>query len=235
MPAGPPICALRASARPTSDSGFSGWPTPNAGPQNDTDSLWQDRRERLAKQYGNNGFGLTLGMAVTLAGWQTPTVADAKDSQYTYSRGNHGDVFLKLPGQALLAGWSTPTSRDHKDTAPLSPRPDGTPRHDQLPRQAFLTGWNTPRATDGSHGGPNQSGGALPHDASLTRGSTPLLSSAPPRPMVDADGAAYRLNPKFSLWLQGYPATWGDFAAPVTPSSRKSRSSSSPRGSRRGD
>jgi hypothetical protein len=29
MPAGLPICALRASARPISDSGFIGWPTPN--------------------------------------------------------------------------------------------------------------------------------------------------------------------------------------------------------------
>ena len=29
MKSGPPICALRASARRTSDSGFTGWPTPN--------------------------------------------------------------------------------------------------------------------------------------------------------------------------------------------------------------
>ena len=39
MPAGPAICRLRASARPTSGSAStslpSGWPTPNAGPQND--------------------------------------------------------------------------------------------------------------------------------------------------------------------------------------------------------
>jgi hypothetical protein len=31
MPAGPPICALRASGRRTSGNGYSGWPTPMAG------------------------------------------------------------------------------------------------------------------------------------------------------------------------------------------------------------
>lgn len=36
-----------------------------------------------------------------------------------------------------------------------------------------LTGWNTPRATDGTNGGPNQSGGALPADAALTGWATP--------------------------------------------------------------
>lgn len=123
MPAGPPICALRASARPISGSGFSGWPT--------------------------------------------PTVNDAKDSQYAYSRGNHDAVVLKLPGQARLA-----------------------------------------------------------------LGLTLERSFACPTQMGNAAGGALRLNPKFSLWLQGYPATWADCAAPVTRSSRKSRLSSSAPGSR---
>jgi hypothetical protein len=43
------------------------WPTPNSGPQNDNDSTWQQRRENAAKRHGNNGFGLTLGQAVTLS------------------------------------------------------------------------------------------------------------------------------------------------------------------------
>jgi hypothetical protein len=37
MPSGPPICALRASGRHKSDSGFIGWPTPRSsdrGPRN---------------------------------------------------------------------------------------------------------------------------------------------------------------------------------------------------------
>jgi hypothetical protein len=44
------------------------WPTPNAGPQNDTDTKWQDRRAELKAEHKNgNGFGLTLGMAASLA------------------------------------------------------------------------------------------------------------------------------------------------------------------------
>ena len=46
----------------------SGWPTPNAGPQNDTDTKWQERRARIkAEKKNGNGFGITLGMAAQLA------------------------------------------------------------------------------------------------------------------------------------------------------------------------
>jgi hypothetical protein len=38
--------------------------------------------------------------------------------------------------------------------------------------QAWV-GWNTPRATDGSNGGPNQAGGALPEDAAIAGWPTP--------------------------------------------------------------
>ena len=79
MPSGLPICALRASARRTSGSGSTGWPTPNAGPQNDNDSRWMERREKIRAQGINgNGFGLTLGMAATLTGWATPTAQDCR-------------------------------------------------------------------------------------------------------------------------------------------------------------
>jgi hypothetical protein len=82
MPSGPPICALRASGRRTSGKDFSGWPTPNAGPQNDTDTKWQERRARIkAEKKNGNGFGLTLGMAASLtaelvSGW--PSHPDAR-------------------------------------------------------------------------------------------------------------------------------------------------------------
>jgi hypothetical protein len=38
-------------------------------------------------------------------------------------------------------------------------------------------GWNTPRATDGSHGGPNQAGGALSADAAMTGWPTPAANT----------------------------------------------------------
>ena len=39
-------------------------------------------------------------------------------------------------------------------------------------------GWNTPRATDGSNGGPNQGGGALPADAAMSGWPTPIRQDA---------------------------------------------------------
>lgn len=51
------------------DPQLAGWPTPNAGPQNDTDTKWEERRARIkAEKKNGNGFGMTLGMAVTLTG-----------------------------------------------------------------------------------------------------------------------------------------------------------------------
>lgn len=48
---------------------LAGWPTPNAGPQNDTDTKWEARRARIkAEKKNGNGFGMTLGMATQLCG-----------------------------------------------------------------------------------------------------------------------------------------------------------------------
>lgn len=60
---------------------MSGYPTPNAGPQNDTDTNWQARRAACKEKHGNgNGFGMTLGMCCSLAGWATTSTRDHKDT-----------------------------------------------------------------------------------------------------------------------------------------------------------
>ena len=64
MPAGPPICALRASARRISDSDCSGWPTAQA----------RDGTPRggQAKRFTNPERSNDLTDAVMLVGWPTP-------------------------------------------------------------------------------------------------------------------------------------------------------------------
>ena len=70
MPAGPPICALRASARRTSGKGFGGWPTPAT---RDGKGGYQGGRIRDGKISTD-----TLDVVAQISGWATPTAGDAK-------------------------------------------------------------------------------------------------------------------------------------------------------------
>jgi hypothetical protein len=78
-PAGRLYCALRASARRTSGTAITGWPTPDAQVMNyGADPVkHQARRDRLKEKHGNsNGAGLPLTMAAQLAAWATPATRD---------------------------------------------------------------------------------------------------------------------------------------------------------------
>ena len=79
---------------------LAGWPTPDAGAQNVNDTTWPERQAKLRQKYNNgNGFGMTLGMAVQIAGWGTPQARDWKDV------GDQSNVPVNgyLPRQAMLA------------------------------------------------------------------------------------------------------------------------------------
>jgi len=92
------------------------WPTPNAGPQNDSDTTWKERRQRIKEQGINgNGFGLTLGMAAT--NWPTPSSAMTAGyserencASHTKAGGHVGNEMLR---QAVdqAQNWPTPDSR----------------------------------------------------------------------------------------------------------------------------
>lgn len=114
-------------------------------------------------------------------------------------------------------------------------------------------GRNTPRATEGSHGGPNQTGGSLPADAARTKAwPTPIVQDASHVPKKSREtwvhvGLHERvamafgqplsgtteqmakragLNPEFVSWLMGFPPEWLNCAPSGMPSSRKSRRNS---------
>lgn len=96
-----------------------------------------------------------------------------------------------------------------------------------------LVGWNTPRATDGTKGGPNQSGGSLAHDAQLAGWATPAARDHKSESCTSDYQAARDsetrgktlswqvaatekrgvLHAAFSRWLMGFPSAW-DEASP---------------------
>lgn len=199
-PAQRQIFARRASAPRTSDSVCTGWPTPNAGPQNDTDTRWEQRREEVKAKYGHghNGFGMTLGMASTLTGWPTTTTRDWKD-------GSNPDVNVKLNallGRVVwLAGWRTPTCQ-----SPNSLRGEG-----QDPAKRLAQG-HTVNLTDEVNWLKDN-----PQPARLTATGEMLTGSSA---AMESGG---QLNPAHSRWLMGLPPEWDACAPTATPSSRKSR------------
>jgi hypothetical protein len=76
------------------------------------DPRWQERREECkAKGYNGNGFGLTLGMAATLAPWPTTTKQDAASSgSPDYPKSPTHNVGTTLTDAARLARLSGPTA-----------------------------------------------------------------------------------------------------------------------------
>jgi hypothetical protein len=103
---------------------LAGWPTPNAGPQNDTDTKWEQRREAVKKKHGNNGFGLTLGMASTLSGWPTPNCPNGGRSVGHVHEWRSGTPYNK-DGKKIQIDTQA-MARMTKAEQPARLKPDGT-------------------------------------------------------------------------------------------------------------
>ena len=90
---------------------LAGWPTPDAAGVGINDSTWQERQARLREKYNNgNGFGMTLGMAVRIAGWGTPQARDWKDVGDLSNIPINGYLPRQVRG-AITNGSGAPTQR----------------------------------------------------------------------------------------------------------------------------
>jgi len=227
-PAGRLIYALRASARRTSGKGCTGWPTPVAEQANGTpEAFLRRKRESVAR---GNSMGICLSdlnmvAQAALAGWPTPNVPNggrqpAEGTISSTGQSAKGKRQVDLGMVAQLAGWHTPEA--HERT--FSPRKCA---HGTVPlaNQAQLAGWATPAARDFKGIDQNYCKGeinnSLPNQIAAL-GPTPESSSA-----GTGKPAAYLLNPRFSLWLQGYSAEFIFCAERAIQSCRPLRRSSS--------
>ena len=151
--------------------------------------------------------------------WPTPLVNDTSGSTHCYSGKNPDGthkIALKLPGAVQLAPWPTAAATDGMRGGTMTPNMTGV----SLTQVASLAPWPTPNCPmkhDSDHSAFRWNPNKKQDDpVTLILGRTQSLSDVP----MEKRG---QLNPRFSLWLMGYPTGWASCGEQVTLSSRRSR------------
>lgn len=198
----------------------AGWATPQASDAADSGS------RNTPKSKAHSGYSLSdqargdFGTG-RLAGWPTPCESDKKGASGPNCQAfQRGDINRLAD---LVAGWPTPnTPNGGRSSSPetmssTGMTPDGRKHTVTLEHVVTFAGWPTPNAMEG--GQTSRSG---------ERKDELLISGLPPSGLSASTEKRGALNPRFSLWLQGYPTGWAFCGEAVIRSSRKPPPSSSP-------
>lgn len=201
-PAGLRLWAHTASARRTAGNGCIGWPSPSATVYGENLQREMDRRARLKEKHGN-GNGAGLTLGVT----------------------------------AQLAGWPTPDAMQGAGGAQDAEKRIAGGHHVRLQDAATLAaqagqglplaGWSTPDTVPDA---PCMGSNATKTTQGLGNQARGVLATS--SPAGTGNPGAFRLNPRFSLWLMGYPDAWASCGERAMLSCRNARQSSSRHGLR---
>jgi len=184
-------------------------------------------------------------------GWPTPITNDATGSTHCYGKtlsDGTKEKLWKLPGAAKLAGWPTPDVNamnlgegletwNARMAVLKEKHKNGNGAGMPLAIAAQMCGRATPAARDHKDTG-NLDNSKFRKDGkerndTLARQAFGLIPF--PSYAQTANIAGFQLNPRFSLWLMGFPTSWHDagvsalrsYMEQETPSSPKLRRNSS--------
>lgn len=256
-PAGTSRWAHTASSRRTSEPAFTGWPSATANdskggqpaPNREGSPMLKEAahlagwptpqvaqgpnmsENRGAEHGGRRGRQTAQSVEMIMAGWPTASARDWKDTAGMATTGTNPDGTERsrldqLPRVAqLVAGWGTPRVTTNSGTGSPERAADGLSRlEDQV---HGVAGWVSPTATDGSRGSlpprPQDTGVPLSQQVSII-GPTPSGF-----PAETESTAGYQLNPRFSLWLMGFPTSWHDAGVSALRSLREPETPSCPK------
>ncbi len=218
-----------------SSSQQSAWATPVAQPANGSWEQFLERKRKSVERGHSLGISLTdtqmQAKSIDVSAWPTPILSDMKD------RGKWDDqavqrrirIGKQVPLSSLVqttSPWPTPTHHNAKEGGYA-----GEIKRNTIPLGAMkhIVAWPTPQAMDSARG-PIRSlqngqridkkgqrfGLSLVTAATLASGQIPQSSTVETESTVPS-----QLNPRFSLWLMGYPIEWAYSGEQVTRLSHK--------------
>jgi hypothetical protein len=198
MPSGEPICALRASGHRTSGNACFGWPTASQRYYKDTAGM---------SETGTNSDGTVRSRLD-----QLPRAA-----QLTGPAPSGGPVETASSDEFRRGGWATASATDGERCGTgITPGMSGQ----SLTQHAKLAGYPTARTITGGA----ESGVRKQELGRTESGGGDLQATIEVFRLPNMTG--WKLNPRFSLWLMGYPDAWASCGERAMQSSPKSPPSS---------